>query len=308
MTKDEFRVVCMQKITKIKENIKGREIYIWGAGVGGKIVAEVCGENALIVSGFCDKKADIIKEYLGYPVYPLSKMLPDKNYLIISFMTFQYEILDWIHEIGYTCNDCFYIYENEGYNKEDIVYKGCKVGRYTYGYEGLLSFYPMASSIGRYCSINPTARIWNNHSVDYITTHPFLDHPLFYEWEVYESRRRYIYQYGKYFRNSVYENSPLRDNQEIVIGNDVWIGANVIILPGVKIGNGAIIAAGAVVARDIEPYAIVGGVPARLIKYRFSEEKIALLESSKWWDWPIEKIEKNIELFYQPEKFFRQLK
>lgn len=314
MTQDEFKIVCERKIHKVKENAKGRKIYIWGAGEGGKIVEETCQEKDLTVSGFCDKNADAIKKYLGYPVRHLSEMNPEEDYLIISFMTFEYELLDWVHEIGYTCEDCFYISENEDfyeYNKfsrTDIVYRGCKVGRYTYGYEDLLRDYPMAASIGRYCSINPTARIWNNHPMDYISTHPFLDYPLFYGWEAYELRREYIYRYGKYFHNASYECSPLRDNREVVIGNDVWIGANAILLPGVNIGDGAVIAAGAVVTKDVEPYAVVGGVPAKVIKYRFEKEDIDLLEQVRWWEWSIEEIENNIELFYQPEEFFKEVK
>lgn len=267
---------------------------------------EVCREHGMVVSGYCDKRADEIKEYLGYPVYRLSEMHPEEDYLIISFMSFEYDVLKWVHEIGYTCEDCFYINENEWCNKEDIVYKGCKVGRYTYGYEGLLESYPLAISIGRYCSINPTARIWNNHPMSCITTHPILDHPIFYGWESYESREEYIFQYGRYFHNAAYEDSPIRDNKEITVGNDVWIGASAILLPGVKVGDGAIIAAGAVVTKDVEPYAVVGGVPAKTIKYRFTEEYIELLERIKWWEWPVEKIEKNIEIFYQPEMFFNK--
>ncbi len=68
------------------------------------------------------------------------------------------------------------------------------------------------------------------------------------------------------------------------IGNDVWIGANVLILDGVTIGNGAIIAAGAVVTKDVPPYAVVGGVPAKIIKYRFNKEEIDFLEQLKWWE------------------------
>ena len=75
-----------------------------------------------------------------------------------------------------------------------------------------------------------------------------------------------------------------------------------------KIRNGAVIAAGAVVTKDIEPYAIVGGIPAKVIKYRFTKEEINRLEEIKWWDWSIEEIEKNIELFYQPEKFLQTIK
>lgn len=79
-----------------------------------------------------------------------------------------------------------------------------------------------------------------------------------------------------------------------VIGNDVWLGHDVSIMPGVKIGDGAIIAAKSVVTKDVEPYTIVGGNPAKLIKYRFSQDKINALLDLKWWDWPIEKITSNL--------------
>lgn len=83
----------------------------------------------------------------------------------------------------------------------------------------------------------------------------------------------------------------------IEIGNDVWIGSHCVILSGVKIGDGAIIAANSVVNNDVPPYAIVGGVPAKVIKWRFSEEvRLELLEM-KWWDWPLEDIKRNKEFF-----------
>lgn len=82
---------------------------------------------------------------------------------------------------------------------------------------------------------------------------------------------------------------------DLVIGNDVWIGYNASIMAGVKIGDGAIIAANAVVTRDVEPYAIVGGNPAREIKKRFSEDQIKDLLEIKWWDWDIEKITRNVQ-------------
>lgn len=82
---------------------------------------------------------------------------------------------------------------------------------------------------------------------------------------------------------------------KVYIGNDVLISLNAVILEGVRIGNGAVIGAGAVVTKDVKPYEIVGGVPAKHIKYRFSPEEIDHLEELKWWDWDIEKIKRNID-------------
>lgn len=88
-----------------------------------------------------------------------------------------------------------------------------------------------------------------------------------------------------------------------VIGDDVWIGANVIIPGGIHIGTGAIVAGGAVVVKDVPPYAVVGGNPARIIRYRFSEEQIKSLLASEWWNWPIEKVRQRVGDFSDIEKF-----
>lgn len=87
------------------------------------------------------------------------------------------------------------------------------------------------------------------------------------------------------------------DNGPVIIGNDVWIGDSVIILPGVQVGDGAIIGAGAVVTKNVPPYTIVGGVPAKKIKDRFSDKIKEQLLQIKWWDWPEEKIKANREFF-----------
>ena len=87
------------------------------------------------------------------------------------------------------------------------------------------------------------------------------------------------------------------------IGNDVWIGSNVIIPGGIQIGTGAIVATGSVVVKDVPPYAIVGGNPAKIIRYRFSEEQIDVLLGSEWWNWPIEKIRQHIDEFSDIGKF-----
>lgn len=97
------------------------------------------------------------------------------------------------------------------------------------------------------------------------------------------------------------------DNKgDIVIGNDVWIGYEAVILAGVTIGDGAIIGTRALVTKDVSPYTIVGGMPAREIRLRFSEETIAELLALKWWDWPIELIQSNIAALQNGD--IRQLK
>jgi carbonic anhydrase/acetyltransferase-like protein (isoleucine patch superfamily) len=85
-----------------------------------------------------------------------------------------------------------------------------------------------------------------------------------------------------------------------MIGHDVWVGVDALILSGVTIGNGAVIAARSVVTKDVPPYAIVAGSPARVVKYRFDEDTIAVLLAIAWWDWPQAKIEEALPLLMSP--------
>lgn len=99
----------------------------------------------------------------------------------------------------------------------------------------------------------------------------------------------------------------LRTKGPIVVGNDVWVGTRAIILSGVTIGDGAIVAAGSVVTKDVPPYAIVAGNPARLVRYRFSDETIAAMRHVRWWDWPLEVINREGAAFDLPaEEFVRR--
>lgn len=131
-----------------------------------------------------------------------------------------------------------------------------------------------------------------NHRLGSVTTYPF-----------------------NVFGGSWQENTPDHMSQlpfkgDIVIGNDVWIGRESIIMPGVKIGDGAIIAACSVVTKDVEPYSVVGGNPARFIKKRFNDELIELLLEFKWWDLPPEKLVTVLPLLcdFDLEKITKKIK
>ena len=149
-------------------------------------------------------------------------------------------------------------------------------------------------SIGKYCSIGPRALIG-------LAPHPtklFVStYPGFYDDQNTGCIRTFTDK--KSFNDSI----PATN-----IGCDVWIGANVIIPGGIKVGDGAIIAAGTVVTKDIPPYAIVGGNPAKEIRKRFTEEQISLLLSLKWWDWPQKEIQEQVDQFRDIDNFYKNQK
>jgi len=139
-------------------------------------------------------------------------------------------------------------------------------------------------SIGKFCSIGPN-----------VVMIPSQSHILSNQkrnFRVSTSNLEYI------FKKSVSDCFEKENFSFITVENDVWIGAEAIILPRVTVKNGAIIGAGAVVTHDVPPYAVVGGVPARIIKYRFSDIQIEELLKIAWWHWDSERIRENLEDFY----------
>ncbi len=151
--------------------------------------------------------------------------------------------------------------------QDSVVGEYSAIGRYTK---------VAKSEIGRFCAISWDCTINAiSHSHENLTVSAFPYVP--YVGEFVETR------------NQTYK--------KVVIGNDVWIGANSVIMPGVTIGDGAVVGAGAVVTKDVPPYAIVVGVPAKVVKYRFSEDFIKQLLDIKWWELDREVIKNNIHLF-----------
>ena len=180
------------------------------------------------------------------------------------------------------------------YLKNVITRDNIKVGDYTiyndyyneprdFEKNNVLYQYPVNNDkliIGKFCSIACKAKFLmtsGNHTMKSLSTYTF---PIFYE------------EWGLDVGHII----DAWDNKgDIVIGNDVWIGYDAIIMSGVKIGDGAIIGTRAIVTNDVPPYTIVGGIPAKIINKRFSDDIILKLLKIKWWDWSYEKIQANIK-------------
>jgi acetyltransferase-like isoleucine patch superfamily enzyme len=158
--------------------------------------------------------------------------------------------------------------------------RGFDIGDYSYGRPKVR--FPESGaklSIGRYCSIADGVEILlgGNHRTDFVTTYPFWAMP-----DVWPEAAG-----GEAFHGT---------KGDVVIGHDVWLGSQCMILSGVTIGTGAVVAARAVVTRDVPPYAIVGGNPAKVIRMRFDAGTVERLLASRWWDLPRERVARLIPL------------
>lgn len=172
------------------------------------------------------------------------------------------------------------------------VFDVCKkVGKYTYGHLMVYRYdQRVMLEIGSFTSIsayNVKALLSSGgHFTDYITTYS-------------------LYQDFPFYEDSFPPEQPLNSKGDMIIGSDVWIGIETLLMPGIKIGDGAVIGAGSVVVKDVPPYAVVGGNPARVLKYRFHQDIIDELLKIRWWDWEDERIReaapflmsKNVEKF-----------
>jgi acetyltransferase-like isoleucine patch superfamily enzyme len=155
------------------------------------------------------------------------------------------------------------------------------------------------TKIGRYTSIGPNVKVilGNHPSHTFVSTHPTF----------FSTRKQVGFSYTKtQLFPEFAEPRDIEKKYSVIIGNDVWIGAGVMIIDGIEIGDGAIIAAGAVVTKDIAPYSIVGGVPARVIKHRFNESQIAFLLKFKWWEKDHQWLQENYKYFSDIDHFIRK--
>jgi len=158
-----------------------------------------------------------------------------------------------------------------------------KMGRYSYLAENTTI---IDAEIGAFCSIGGYVRIGGGiHPMDTVSMSP-------------------VFLKGRNFLRKHFAEIPYKSSNTVYIGNDVWIGAGAWIKSGIKIGDGAVIGAHAVVTHDVEPYAVMVGVPAKMIRKRFSDDVVTKLLKIKWWDWSEENLRKYGKYFAKPEDLF----
>jgi virginiamycin A acetyltransferase len=168
---------------------------------------------------------------------------------------------------------------------------GLRVGKYTYQFNHFCNDDVLLKEIGAFCSIPGNVTILpSTHPLDTVSTHPAF----------------YLKKFG-FLKQNADKEGITHNQKRAVIGHDVWIGSGAAIMNHVIIGTGAVIGAGAIVTKDVEPYAIVAGVPAKFIRYRFDTITINSLLASAWWTWPDHKIMDRIGLFLNTEDFVKNI-
>ena len=151
--------------------------------------------------------------------------------------------------------------------------------------------------IGRFCSISRNIHIIQG---DHPTSVYVSTSPLFFSKKHMAFKKTYVSE-------QKYDENKTINGRAAIIGNDVWIGANVDILAGVTIGNGAIVGANSLVTKSVPAYAVVGGVPAKIIKYRFPKEVCDRIEETQWWNWDDDKLQAKADYFTDYQSFLENI-
>lgn len=266
----------------LKKYLRSREVVICGNGY-----------NAMKWSAYISQYSQI--DHIVRPDR-FEELNPLRQYIVLcDDVNVNYSVE--LNELGFKEIEDYYNWteydRTNGHLPVDVKFYGTSIGCGSY-FSFARNNLKNIKSIGRFCSIASTVIVQGNHSMNRITSsslYPMLDS-----------------QSLKIKDNAPTDKDPHRTGRRTIIGNDVWIGANVFINSSkvIRIGNGAIIGAGSLLLNDVPPYAVVYGSPAKVVRFRFSKEQIAILEQVRWWDWSREQINENIELLMYPEKFFNK--
>lgn len=215
----------------------------------------------------------LLNPYLGYLYYKRKKYL--NKYKDLSLRLGVGVSLNNIELGNHVCLGNNVSISNSSIGDHSYVNSGTKINR---------------TEVGKFCSIGPNIKF----GLGIHPTHLISTHPAFY------SNNKPF----KTFADKVY----FKEYGRIKLGNDVWVGSDVIIMDNVDIGDGSIIAAGAIVTKDVKPYEVVGGIPAKHIKFRFDQIIIDQIEQKRWWDKDENWLQDNYKIFLDQKKFIEYFK
>ncbi len=236
-------------------------------------------EYAAADNGLCKYNKNIL------PICELSKM--DLNNTTVLLTSDNPQVCsELMHNVP--IENVKFLVDTERKNDKDIIPKKNVVGRYSYG-PLVENYEPLIDHIGSFCSFAPGCAVVGNHILDAVSSHEFLFAAT--NFDDFKWKKRGNWE---------------AINKKVIIGNDVWLGANVLITNGARIGNGVIAGAGSIITKDIPDYAVVVGNPARILRFRFSEDQIEILNKIAWWNWPVEKIKENYEDFFDIDIFIER--
>ncbi len=289
----------LEEAIKTEKQGKNRKLVVFPYGHAGRIVENVLIEDmnitpAYVLDNQLCKAIDSI--------HPLSFLegLSDQEYVVVLSC-----INPKIYkELRNLCLEYF---------KEEAIIDLCNIDRYyervftevgKYSYGPIAHNHYLIKKIGNFCCFAEGVDVVPNHPMQYISIHPMM-----FAGQVWDEYTTDYEQYRdkRWYFEGVQPHPNAESRKRITIGNDVWLGRNVIITNYSNIGNGVVAAAGAIITKDVPDYAIVAGVPAKIIRYRYTKEQIDALNRIQWWNWDDDVIRERYDDLYLPiEDFVRK--